>query len=104
MTKRLSSFEEDILTLLTGKQGYGLAIIRAFKEFSGQTLRVGSLYPALHKMEEKGLIRSWWEEGSGADQRYPQRRYYTATEYGTEVLKATQQVRRQFATWREGRQ
>jgi|SRR5579871_4107870 len=41
---------------------HGYAIIGAIEEVSGEVLRVeeGSLYPALHRMEEAGLIRAKW--------------------------------------------
>ena len=41
---------------------HGYAIISAIKEVSGEVLCVeeGSLYPALHRMEEAGLIRARW--------------------------------------------
>ena len=41
---------------------HGYAIISAIKEVSREVLCVeeGSLYPALHRMEEAGLIRAKW--------------------------------------------
>jgi transcriptional regulator len=41
---------------------HGYAIINAIKEVSAEVLCVeeGSLYPALHRMEEAGLIRAKW--------------------------------------------
>ncbi len=41
---------------------HGYAIMSAIKEISGEVLRVeeGSLYPALHRMEEAGWIRGEW--------------------------------------------
>lgn len=41
---------------------HGYAIMTAVKEISGDVLRVeeGSLYPALHRMEESGWIRAEW--------------------------------------------
>src|SRR5260370_38629389 len=41
---------------------HGYAIMTAVEEISGQVLRVeeGSLYPALHRMEEAGWIRAAW--------------------------------------------
>jgi transcriptional regulator len=41
---------------------HGYAIMTAVQEISGEVLRVeeGSLYPALHRMEEAGLIRATW--------------------------------------------
>ena len=41
---------------------HGYAIMAAIKEWSGEVLRAeeGSLYPALHRMEEAGWIRAEW--------------------------------------------
>jgi transcriptional regulator len=41
---------------------HGYAIMTAIQEMSEDVLRVeeGSLYPALHRMEEAGLIRAAW--------------------------------------------
>ena len=41
---------------------HGYAIMSAIQEIAGDVLRVeeGSLYPALHRMEEHGWIRAEW--------------------------------------------
>jgi PadR family transcriptional regulator PadR len=41
---------------------HGYAIMTSIETLSGERLRVeeGSLYPALHRMEEAGLIRGTW--------------------------------------------
>ena len=41
---------------------HGYAIMSAIKDWSGDVLRAeeGSLYPALHRMEEAGWIRAAW--------------------------------------------
>ena len=41
---------------------HGYAIMSAIKDWSGDVLRAeeGSLYPALHRMEEAGWIRAQW--------------------------------------------
>src|SRR5438477_6845950 len=41
---------------------HGYAIMAAIQEISGEVLRAeeGSLYPALHRMEEAGWIRATW--------------------------------------------
>src|ERR1035437_9009575 len=41
---------------------HGYAIMSAIRNMSGDILRVeeGSLYPALHRMEEAGWIRAHW--------------------------------------------
>jgi len=62
--------------------GYGIAqrILVASKE----TLQVqqGSLYPALHRLQRKGLLKSEWKEsGSG-----PMAKYYSLTAAGRKSL------------------
>src|SRR5262245_50076041 len=41
---------------------HGYALMTAIAEISDEVLRVeeGSLYPALHRMEEDGLVRAKW--------------------------------------------
>ena len=41
---------------------HGYAIMSAIQDISGEVLRAeeGSLYPALHRMEENGWIRAEW--------------------------------------------
>ncbi|MGA8028159.1 MAG: PadR family transcriptional regulator [Bryobacteraceae bacterium] len=48
--------------LLRRPRLHGYAIMSAIRETSDQVLRVeeGSLYPALHRMEESGWIRAQW--------------------------------------------
>jgi PadR family transcriptional regulator PadR len=49
-------------TLLRKGKLHGYAIMSAIRERSGDVLRVeeGSLYPALHRMEEAGWVRAEW--------------------------------------------
>ena len=65
---------------------HGYAIMSAIQEISSEALRVeeGSLYPALHRMEEAGWIRAGWvtkESGRRA-------RLYELTASGKEQLLA----------------
>ena len=48
--------------LLRRPRLHGYAIMTAIQEISGEVLRVeeGSLYPALHRMEEAGWIQAQW--------------------------------------------
>ncbi len=41
---------------------HGYAVMSAIKDWSGEVLRAeeGTLYPALHRMEEAGWIRAEW--------------------------------------------
>jgi len=52
-----------VLKILARRPGlHGYAIMTAIQDISGEVLRVeeGSLYPALHRMEEAGWIRAEW--------------------------------------------
>ncbi|HXC88312.1 MAG TPA: PadR family transcriptional regulator [Candidatus Cybelea sp.] len=52
-----------VLKILSRRPGlHGYAIMTAIQVISGEVLRVeeGSLYPALHRMEEAGWIRAEW--------------------------------------------
>src|SRR5229473_2539682 len=52
-----------VLKILSRRPGlHGYAIMSAIQDMSGEVLRVeeGSLYPALHRMEEAGWIRAEW--------------------------------------------
>ena len=61
-----------VLKVLSRRPGlHGYAIMAAIEERSSEVLRVeeGSLYPALHRMEEAGWIRAEWitkDSGRGA--------------------------------------
>jgi PadR family transcriptional regulator, regulatory protein PadR len=52
-----------VLKILSRRPGlHGYAIMTAIQDISDEVLRVeeGSLYPALHRMEEAGWIRAHW--------------------------------------------
>ena len=59
----LGSMDLLVLKILSRRPGlHGYAIMSAIQDISGEVLRVeeGSLYPALHRMEEAGWIRAEW--------------------------------------------
>ena len=52
-----------VLKILSRRPGlHGYALMTAIEEFSEEVLRVeeGSIYPALHRMEEAGWISAKW--------------------------------------------
>ena len=62
--------------------GYGIAV--RLHQTSDELLRVeeGSLYPALHRLEQEGLLRSEWQP-SGTNRRA---RFYSLTTRGRKRL------------------
>ena len=98
----LSKMEEEILTVLAGKELYGLQIIQAFQDAShGQrSIGVGSLYPTLSRLEEKGLISSWMEDRPNDDRGGARRKYFKITQHGVMALATTEQFRQKLFEWR----
>jgi len=79
---------------------HGYAIMTAIQEISEEVLRVeeGSLYPALHRMEEAGWIHAEWvTEDSGR-----RARAYQVTAAGKKQL-ASEEVRWEAVTSAVGR-
>jgi DNA-binding PadR family transcriptional regulator len=73
-----------ILSILAKGENYGYEIIKEIKEISGGELQwsEGTLYPILHKLEEKQLITSFWKQTENGRKR----KYYKLEEAGKEVL------------------
>jgi transcriptional regulator len=78
----------DLLILKTLSLGplHGLAVARRIEQVTRGTFVVkpGSLFPALHRMEEAGWLSSSW--GESANNR--RARYYQLTRAGRHQLKA----------------
>jgi PadR family transcriptional regulator PadR len=72
-----------LLSVLAGGPAHGYAVIGALRERSAQefTLPEGTVYPALHRLEEAGLLRSSWAEQAGR-----RRRLYELTAKGATAL------------------
>lgn len=80
----------DMLILQTLRWGaqHGYGIAQAIRSGSGEVLQVetGSLYPALHRLEKQGWIKSEWRS-SEHNQRA---RYYQLTAAGRKQLTSEQ--------------
>jgi len=89
MAKRKSDLLQGTLDVLILKTlelepMHGWGISQRIQQISEQVLQVnqGSLYPALHRLEEQGLIRATW----GASENNRQARYYELTKLGRKQL------------------
>ncbi len=71
-------------TLASGKRMHGYAITAHIQTVSAQLLRVeeGSLYPALHRMEQEGWVRAEW----GMTEKNREARFYALTALGRKQL------------------
>lgn len=72
-----------ILAVVATGPMHGYAIIEELKRRSGGALSLpeGTVYPALHRLEAAGLLRSSWSEGEGR-----RRRVYELTRRGSREL------------------
>src|SRR5690349_16814416 len=78
----------DLLILKAVSLGplHGLGIARRIGQITGETFHVkaGSLFPALHRMEEQGWLESEWGESENARRA----KYYRLTRTGRRQLGA----------------
>jgi PadR family transcriptional regulator PadR len=75
-----------VLGVLRDRELYGYEIAQRIRERSGAVISPGEgwLYPALHRLEEQGLLDATWREGGPG----PRRRYYRLTAKGRRALDA----------------
>ncbi len=73
-----------LLALMQDGDKYGYQIIRELKERSHEVLDTGegSVYPALHALEQKKFLKSYWQEQPEG----PPRKYYALTHKGSKEL------------------
>jgi DNA-binding PadR family transcriptional regulator len=71
-----------ILAVVSSEATHGYAVIAELKRRSGGelTLPEGTVYPALHRLEEAGLLSSAWSDGGR------RRRMYSITQQGRREL------------------
>ena len=88
----------ELLVLKTLSWGprHGYAIARWIQDTTDDALRVeeGSLYPALHRLEDKGFIDAKW----GVSENNRQAKFYVLTPRGRQALKSEIESWRQFAS------
>jgi len=78
----------DLLILKTLSIGarHGWAIAKRIQQISGEVLQVqqGSLYPALHRLEQQGWIKAKWAESETGRQA----KFYSLTAAGQKQLES----------------
>jgi PadR family transcriptional regulator, regulatory protein PadR len=73
-----------LLQLLNERDMYGYELVKELEQRSdnGLSVKEGTLYPALHKLEKQEYIECYWQE----QEKGPARKYYRITKAGVEVL------------------
>ncbi len=82
-----------LLGVLMAGRSHGYAVIGSLRDRSSGhfDLAEGSVYPALHGLESRGLVESEWEPVNGR-----RRRIYSITDAGVGALQAQQ---RKWRSW-----
>jgi DNA-binding PadR family transcriptional regulator len=86
-----ASLKPFVLSILADGDNYGYAIIQRVKLLTGGQIEwtTSTLYPVLHSLENKGMLKSRWQ----ASEEGPRRKYYHLTRKG---LKALEREKRQW--------
>ena len=84
-----------VLRLLRSGQLNGWDIMQRIQLVSGEVLSVtpGALYPALHRLEERGLIKAEW----GTSENNRQAKFYELTAVGRKQLETERQTWARFS-------
>jgi PadR family transcriptional regulator len=87
----------DVLVLKALSWGplHGYAVVRWIAQRTGEVLRIeeGALYPALHRMEERGWIEAEW----GVSENNRRAKFYRLTPAGRRQLHAESESWRRYA-------
>jgi transcriptional regulator len=84
-----------VLAALASGPAHGYAVIEEIRRKSGRAfdLPEGTVYPALHRLEQAGLLSSRWVMAESGRRR----RVYTLTRQGDRALAERRAVWRQFS-------
>lgn len=84
-----------VLQLVAQRNTYGYEMLQQLEEESNGcfTLKEGTLYPILYRLEDNKLIQSAWQLSKG---KKTPKKYYSITDKGKEVLKEYEMIWKNF--------
>ncbi len=84
-----------VLALLRGGDMYGYQMVKAVNARTHGALewKEGTLYPALHRLESQGLVKSYWKTADSGKER----KYYALTRKGQGELSRRTSEWQQFS-------
>lgn len=88
-----------VLSVLAKGEAHGYEVLRRIEEAGSGALELkeGTLYPALYRLEQAGLVAAKWESEKET-RRGPRRRIYRLTAKGKLQLEASRKSWRNFVT------
>src|SRR5215475_10213823 len=84
---RKGILELAVMGILYRGRHYGYSLVRAITETGAISLKEGTIYPILSRLDRDGLVSSEWVE---SDQG-PPRKYYALTPAGRQLFSALEQ-------------
>jgi DNA-binding PadR family transcriptional regulator len=90
----LGELEELILLMvaLLNKEAYGVSITEELKKQAGREISISAAHAALHRLEEKGFVKSRMG-GSSAERGGRRKRLFSITAYGRNALEELRDTR-----------
>ena len=94
----LTRTEEVVLTsvaeLATTSQAFGMSIFERCQQLTkGRYISIGSIYTILDRLQQKGLVESWFEE-SKESETHSAKRCFRITEAGIEAIREVARLNR----------
>ena len=86
---RKGILELAIMGVLYDDRHYGYSLVRVLSEAGSISLKEGTVYPILGRLDRDGLVRSEWVESAQG----PPRKYYALTAAGRQLF---DELRREF--------
>jgi DNA-binding PadR family transcriptional regulator len=90
----LGELEELILLMvaLIGTDAYGVSITKELEEQTGRVITISAVHAALHRLEEKGFVKSKMG-GASMERGGRRKRLFQITAYGRQTLQELRDVR-----------
>lgn len=90
----LGEFEELVLLTVAvmDGEGYGAVILKDLEARTRRSIQLSAVHVALHRLEEKGLLRSR-VGGATAERGGRSKRFFIITAAGSRILKDIRQIR-----------
>ncbi|WP_276371835.1 PadR family transcriptional regulator [Chryseolinea sp. H1M3-3] len=95
----LGELEELILLMvaLIDKEAYGVSITAALEAQTGRVISISAVHAALHRLEEKGFVKSKMG-GASMERGGRRKRLFQITAYGRQTLEELRDVRNMIWT------
>ena len=79
---RKGILELAVMGVLSHERHYGYSLVRVLSEGGSISLKEGTVYPILARLDRDGLVRSEWVESAQG----PPRKYYAITPSGRDLF------------------